>query len=155
MSCSPELQEKPQIGKVNSAWCSSLPLPLSPWKKSCGRAPSAFYSCTNDLIKISPPSLNLLLPVFLDHQGSSTVPTHCTPSPKGRDNVPNHLQHHLHIHCLCLDFRPHVPAANPALKPRKSLKLWAAVTFLLSGTQALLLREVLAQANLHFKDKRQ
>lgn len=56
---------------------------------------------------------------------------------------------------LCLDFRPHVPVANPSCKPRKSLKLWVAATFLLSGTQTLSVLEALAQANLYFKDKPQ
>lgn len=101
MSCSPELEEKPQTGKLDSAWCSSL----SPWKKGCDRAPSAFCSCTSDPIKVFS-ALNLLL----DHHSSNTAPTHCTPSPKGRDNVPNHLQHHLHIHWHSLPW--HLPPSS-------------------------------------------
>lgn len=101
--------------------------------------PLLFSTIRVDLIKISPPSLNLVLPVFLGHHASSTASTHCVPSPKGSDRCsqppPTPSVHSLpqsssavwgtHVPLLCPDFRPHVPAANQAHKCRKSLRLWA------------------------------
>ena len=77
-----------------------------------------------------------MLPLFLPHHGSSTASTHCIPSPKGNDTrcqpAPKPPAHSLPqsswgtpAPLLCLDFSPHVPAANQACKCKKSSKLWA------------------------------
>lgn len=71
--------------------------------------PLLFSTVQVDLIKISPPSLNLVLPVFLEHHGSSTA---SKPSPKGSDRH-SQLQHHLHIHRhSLLQCRGHLPPCS-------------------------------------------
>lgn len=78
-----------------------------------------------DPVKISSPSLNPILPVFLDQHGSNTA---AKPSPKGSNRhsqpPPTAAAHSPPLSSaaaqvtsaplLCFDFRPHVPAENPA-----------------------------------------